>query len=690
MSNYNRSKLNFKKIEKHLKAIARKGKPQWVLANAKKKNPIWTGWQKKYPTTSEVMSHLKSGGVVGIIPRSIDTLIVDADYNEKEPHIVTDKDVRDLGITQTRYYRTSSRKEHGSHWYFSSNLDESFTKINEWKYGDILHNDCFAIMWNIQETLLYIESKVVLGDKANDLFGMTCEPITKIPVVPEHLKKTVPVKALNGVVKANDSITPNGLYDDVVPEGIRNDTLYRRFRDASIIGDEKVKSALVSQYQKSGLEEDELSTCTRSAEKKADEICRTTHLRGFTAYNSQTLSECLKRLNISVSKNECRNRDEICNGDDRRTTLDKYTRDWLFDRIALTFTMNRELKKETKIIRVDYPSDKAIRSLRAIIRKNTFNPHTHWLEESIPPWDGVKRLDSLLTDAFGAENNFFTRWASRYLVLGAIQRAFNPGCFLKEMPILVGPQNIGKSAILFNLLPEKYRFDWFTDRIVLSDKQKEKAEAMLGRLICEISELQGMTRTKEEELKSFISRQDDGIRLAYGEDVADLPRRCIIVGTTNNRECLPNDASGNKRFVPVDLFNEVDAVAWLDEVVNDKGHTRREMFWAEGMVMKEKKVVANLPRKRSEEHKELVEKYRKSDDEAEEHIANLPEKYIIKRSALEIQNSIIEFSGEKISFQRINKGLRIRGYNNDGKRREGTNVKIWRKNKVDVANGLNR
>ena len=39
-----------------------------------------------------------------------------------------------------------------------------------------------------------------------------------------------------------------------------------------------------------------------------------------------------------------------------------------------------------------------------------------------------------------------------------------------------------------------------------------------------------------------------------------LHRRCIIVGTTNRTDVLPNDPSGNRRFVPVLLNPAARAV----------------------------------------------------------------------------------------------------------------------------------
>ena len=59
-------------------------------------------------------------------------------------------------------------------------------------------------------------------------------------------------------------------------------------------------------------------------------------------------------------------------------------------------------------------------------------------------WDGVKRLDTLLTDYLGAEDNVYTRAVIRKSLTAAVARAMVPGTKFDCMPILAGPQGVGK------------------------------------------------------------------------------------------------------------------------------------------------------------------------------------------------------------------------------------------------------
>ena len=143
---------------------------------------------------------------------------------------------------------------------------------------------------------------------------------------------------------------------------------------------------------------------------------------------------------------------------------------------------------------------------------------------------------------------------------------------------LVGPQGIGKSTAWAWLLPgEPQRSLWFSDGLSFHDDQKAKAEALQGMVLVEASEMTGSTKAEVETIKRFLSRTNDNIRLTYRRDPSPLLRRCMIVGTTNDPRCLPNDSSGNRRFLPVPCTggDPAHTRAYLDE--------HREQLWAEAL-----------------------------------------------------------------------------------------------------------
>ena len=161
-------------------------------------------------------------------------------------------------------------------------------------------------------------------------------------------------------------------------------------------------------------------------------------------------------------------------------------------------------------------------------------------------WDGVKRLDTLLTDYLGAKDSIYTRAVIRKSLVAAVARAMTPGCKYDYMPILAGPQGIGKSTFL-RILGQ----GWYSDSLQTFEG-KEASEMIQGIWINEIGELSGFNRSETNAVKQFLSRTEDIYREPFGKRTKAYPRRCVFFGTTNDSEFL-KDRTGNRRFWPVDV-----------------------------------------------------------------------------------------------------------------------------------------
>lgn len=162
-------------------------------------------------------------------------------------------------------------------------------------------------------------------------------------------------------------------------------------------------------------------------------------------------------------------------------------------------------------------------------------------------WDGEKRIDTLLIDYFGAEDTPYTRAVIRKTLVAAVARIYKPGTKFDSILVLNGPQGVGKSTFFSRLGRE-----WFSDSLSISDmKDKTASEKLINSWILEISEMSGIRKTEVEVVKSFVSRQNDKFRQAYGVNVESHPRKCIIVGSTNSEGGFLRDVTGNRRFWPV-------------------------------------------------------------------------------------------------------------------------------------------
>jgi putative DNA primase/helicase len=188
--------------------------------------------------------------------------------------------------------------------------------------------------------------------------------------------------------------------------------------------------------------------------------------------------------------------------------------------------------------------EKILDAVALCAHRYSFNEVQDWLKSL--KWDGVKRLDTLLTDYLGATDSVYIRAVSRKAIVAGVARAMMPGCKYDNMPILAGPQGIGKSTFL-RLLGRK----WYSDSLTTFEG-KEASELIQGIWINEVGELNGFNKSENNAIKQFLSRTEDIYREPYGRRTKSYPRRGVFWGTTNDSEFL-KDMTGNRRFWPVDV-----------------------------------------------------------------------------------------------------------------------------------------
>jgi putative DNA primase/helicase len=212
-------------------------------------------------------------------------------------------------------------------------------------------------------------------------------------------------------------------------------------------------------------------------------------------------------------------------------------------------------------------------SMALEFERNVFHPVMDYLEGV--KWDGKKRVDTLLIDYLGADDNIYTREAIRKTLVGAVARIFRPGCKFDMVLTLIGDQGTGKSTIV-----KKLGGKWFSDTF-MTVHGKEALEQIQGAWIIEMAELSGLRKADVESTKHFISKQEDTFRPAYARTSETYKRQCIFVGTSNKRDFL-NDSTGNRRFNPVDVGSSehADKNVW-----DDLTDSEIDNIWAEAVTM---------------------------------------------------------------------------------------------------------
>lgn len=152
-------------------------------------------------------------------------------------------------------------------------------------------------------------------------------------------------------------------------------------------------------------------------------------------------------------------------------------------------------------------------------------------------------------------------------LISAIARIFRPGCKADCALVLEGEQGLKKSSAIATLGGE-----WATDQL---EKMGSKDSSMQthGKWIIEISELSSISKAEIEDVKSFMSRQQERYRPPYAGRVVEIPRQCVFAGTSNNADYLKDD-TGNRRWWPV-MCTNID----LEALRRD-----RDQLWAEAFV----------------------------------------------------------------------------------------------------------
>lgn len=205
-----------------------------------------------------------------------------------------------------------------------------------------------------------------------------------------------------------------------------------------------------------------------------------------------------------------------------------------------------------------YQKEKHSAALRLLFKSREYNPIINYIDTV--QWDGQERCESFLTKWAKVGESPYTREVSRLIFAGGIWRLYSPGCKFDDVPILIGTrQGEGKSTLIRWLA---IRDEWYGE--VNQFDGQQAIEQLYGKWICEISELLALTRRKEVEAsKAYITRTVDSYRKPYDRHTTDLPRRCIMIGSSNNPNPLTDVQ--NRRWYPVymntsgyDLFDHED------------------------------------------------------------------------------------------------------------------------------------
>jgi len=210
-------------------------------------------------------------------------------------------------------------------------------------------------------------------------------------------------------------------------------------------------------------------------------------------------------------------------------------------------------------------------AIHAVASGRRYNPVTTYLDSIRGAHGEGGHIRRVLPDILGIRDAepMHVAMVARWLV-GAVARAYRPGCKMDTMLVLVGRQGRKKSTFFAALGGE-----WYADS-PLDIGNKDAPIVMSGYWIYELAELDGITSQREAaDIKSYMSISRDTYRAPYARAASRHPRRGVLCGSVNVASFL-SDPTGNRRFhvltVPDDWIVPVDVL-----------RERRDAIWAEAL-----------------------------------------------------------------------------------------------------------
>jgi putative DNA primase/helicase len=193
-----------------------------------------------------------------------------------------------------------------------------------------------------------------------------------------------------------------------------------------------------------------------------------------------------------------------------------------------------------------------------IFAQNPINPVMEWIESA--PWDGVSRIDDLMETLVLADNNhenyakqIVKTWLIQCIAaLDSGQRTPLHSAIKKYELVLVftGAQGLGKTSWFKSLVPRDLK-DYFSEGEVLNLTEKDSIKRCISHWLVELGEIDStFNKSDISQLKAFLSKTIDIIRLPYAKKAFSYIRRTSFCGTVNELNFL-HDTTGNRRFLPL-------------------------------------------------------------------------------------------------------------------------------------------
>ncbi|MBN8564505.1 MAG: hypothetical protein J0L70_28645 [Leptolyngbya sp. UWPOB_LEPTO1] len=298
---------------------------------------------------------------------------------------------------------------------------------------------------------------------------------------------------------------------------------------------------------------------------------------------------------------------------------------------------------------------------------NSYSPIVEYLDQVSAQHNAdTSILQGLAQRYFGQSDPTQNAMLLRTLI-GAVARAYNPGCKMDTALILKGKQGFLKSSFFLELAGgDGFFTDSFKD---CSDK--DDLLKLHSVWIVEWAELETIFRKRDvSATKAFLTSKTDYVRPPYGRMTDELKRPSIIVGTTNEDEFL-SDNTGNRRFWVVEVLKKIDI---------DLLRKERARIWAAAVALYKAGEQWWLTDLEETAAAKIAECYQTSDVWTEPVLDYVEDRDFVTTPEILDKALQVEISRQSKSEQmRIADILKKAGWKKESKRVDGKQLKGWSK-----------
>lgn len=243
-----------------------------------------------------------------------------------------------------------------------------------------------------------------------------------------------------------------------------------------------------------------------------------------------------------------------------RLRMNEYGLQIYLDEEPLERVENFYIDRFAKELKINAHKGLTVDAIVSVSAENKFNSVTQYLDE-LGEGETVL-LERIASDYFNIPGELNGQIFKKFL-LQCVARAYEPGCEGSLCPVLFSErQGLLKSTAILTLAGAK-----FSGNSVGGHRTEADEVAVLNRhWIHELGEFDKFAKNrKDAEMKDFVSRRSDTVRLPYARTPVELKRHSCMIGTTNDRTPL-RDPTGGRRYPVLEVTAPID----IDKLKRDR------------------------------------------------------------------------------------------------------------------------